>query len=57
MLAYITAIGYLFFSLAKQGQTDMSVKRSFCERSSCFSYQGSGGSNGETLTGAGILCL
>ena len=33
------------------------VKRSFCERSSCFSYQGSGGSNGETLTGAGILCL
>lgn len=33
------------------------VKRSQSESSGAFSYQGNGGSNGETLTGAGILCL
>ena len=33
------------------------IRRSQNEQSGAFSYQGNGGSNGDTLTGAAILCL
>jgi len=33
------------------------IKRSYNDQQGTFSYQGNGGSNAETLTGAAILCL